>query len=69
MSKWKVKQKSANLFKNNNKPEIYLGKLLINMQVAKHKECGIWLDDGTIMSELKIKKVQVSHGIPQLPRR
>ena len=24
--------------------------------MAKQKECGIWLDDGTIMSEIKIKK-------------
>ena len=24
--------------------------------MGKQKECGIWLDDGTIMSEIKIKK-------------
>ena len=28
-----------------------------NVQVANQTECGIWLDDGTIMSKLKIKKV------------
>ena len=27
------------------------------MQISKQKECGIWLDDGTIMSELKITKI------------
>ena len=27
------------------------------MQVAKQKECGIWFDNGTKMSELKITKV------------
>ena len=32
-------------------------KSLRNVQVAKQKECGIWLDDGKIMSDLKITKV------------
>ena len=57
------------MFQNNNTPEIYLEKCLSNMQVKHHKECGIWLDDRTIVSELKIKRVQASHGIPQVPRR
>ena len=53
---WKVKQESANLFQNNKTPERYLEELLCNVQVAKMKECGIWLYDGTIMSELKTTK-------------
>ena len=56
MMTWKIKQESANLFQNNETPEIYLDKLLSNVQVEKQKECVIWLDDGTIMPELKIKK-------------
>ena len=56
MTTWKVKQDTANLFQNNKTPERYLEKFLSNVQVANQKECGIWLDDGTIMPELKIKK-------------
>ena len=54
MTTWKVKRESANLFQNNETPETHLKTLLRNVQVAKHKECGIWLDDGKIMSKLKI---------------
>ena len=57
ITKCKVKQESANLFQNNETPEIYLEQLLRNMHVAKQKEYGIWLDDGTRMSDLKITKV------------
>ena len=28
--------------------------------MAKQKECGIWLDDGTIMSKLKIKVLTIT---------
>ena len=56
MTTWKVKQDTANLFQNNKTPERYLKKFLSNVQVANQKECGIWLDDGTIMPELKITK-------------
>ena len=56
MKKWKVKQETANLLQNIYTPERYLEKFLSNIQVAKQKECGIWLDHGTIMSELKITK-------------
>ena len=56
MTTWKVKRESDNLFRNNETPEIYLEKLLRNVQVVKQKEYDTWLDDGTIMSELKIKK-------------
>ena len=56
MTTWEVKRESANLFQNNETPERYLEKFLSNVQVAKQKECGIWLDDGTIMSVLTIKK-------------
>ena len=65
---WKVKRESVNLFQNNKKPERYLEKFLSNLQVAKHKECGIWLDKVKITSEIKIKKVQTSHGITKLTR-
>ena len=70
MITWKVKRENSNLFQNNETPERYLEKFLRNMQVAEQKEFGIWLDDGTIMSELKIKKrVHTSHGILQVPKR
>ena len=49
---WKVKRKSANLFQNKKTPKRHLYKFLSNVQVAKHKECSIWLDNGTIMSKL-----------------
>ena len=52
---WKVKRKSANLFQNKKTPKRHLYKFLSNVQVAKHKECSIWLDNGTIMSKLKKK--------------
>ena len=57
MMTWKLKQETSNLFQNNNTPERYIEKFLSNIQVAKQKECGIWLDDGTIISERKITKV------------
>ena len=56
MKTWKVKREIANLFQNNETPEIYLEKFLSNVQVEKQKEFGIWLYDGTIMYELKITK-------------
>ena len=56
MTTWKVKWETANLLQNNNTPERYLYKFIINVQVEKQKECGIWLYDGTIMLELKITK-------------
>ena len=56
MTIWNVKQESAILLHNNETPERYLDKFLSNVKVAKQKECVIWLDDGTIMSELKITK-------------
>ena len=56
MMTWNVKQESANLFQNTETPERYLENFLSNVQVAKQKECGIWLDNRTIMSELKITK-------------
>ena len=56
MTTCKVKRETANLFQNNDAPERYLEKFLSNLQVEKKNECGIWLDDGTIISELKIKK-------------
>ena len=56
MTTWRVKRETANLFQNYETPERYLEKFLSNVQVVKQKECGIWLDDGTIMSELKITK-------------
>ena len=45
MMTWNIKRESANLFQNNKTPERYLAKSLSNLQVAKQKECGIWLDD------------------------
>ena len=42
MKTWKVKREIANLFQNNETPEIYLEKFLSNVQVEKQKECGIW---------------------------
>ena len=56
MTTWRVKQESDNLFQKNKTPEIYLEEFLCNTQVEKLKECGIWLDDRTIMLELKISK-------------
>ena len=56
MTTWKVKRYTANLFQNNDTPKRYLERFLRNIQVATQKECGIWLDDGKIMSELKITK-------------
>ena len=56
MTTWKVKRETANLFQNNNKPQRYLEKFLSNVQLEKQKECGTWLDDGAIMSELKVIK-------------
>ena len=56
MTTWKVKLDTANLFQNNETPERYLEKFVSNVQVAKQKECGIWLYDRKIMSELKITK-------------
>ena len=56
MMTWKLKQETTNLFQNNETPERYLEKFLSNVQVEKQKECGIWLDGGTIMSKLKITK-------------
>ena len=56
MTTWKVKPERSNMFQNNETPEKYLDKFLSNVQVAKQKECGIWLDNGTIMSKLKITK-------------
>ena len=56
MTTWKVKLETANLFQNNETPERYLEKFVSNVQVAKQKECGIWLYDRKIMSELKITK-------------
>ena len=53
MTTWKVKQETANIFQNNDTPERYLEKFLRKIQVGKQNECGIWLDDGTIMSELR----------------
>ena len=53
---WKVKREIAELFQNNKTPERYLEKFLRNMQEANQKECDIWLDDGTIMYELKMTK-------------
>ena len=52
----KVKRETVNLFQHNYKPDRYLEKFLSNIKVAKQKECRIWLDNGTIMSELKITK-------------
>ena len=66
MKKWKVKRETTNLLKNNNTSEIYLEKFLSNSQVAKKKECDIWLDDGTIMSEHEMKKAQISLGRLQI---
>ena len=57
MTTWKVKRYTANLFQNNDTPDIYLDKFLGTLQVAKQKELGIWLEDETIMSEFKITKV------------
>ena len=54
MKKWKVKQETAKLFQNHNTPEKYLEKFLINVHVAKQKDCVICLDDRTVMLELKI---------------
>ena len=54
MTTWKVKREINNLFQNNYTPERYLEKFLRNVQVAKHKEYGIWLYDRKIMSGLKI---------------
>ena len=56
MMTWKVKQESANIFQNNETPKRYLEKFLSNVQVAKQKECSIWLDNRKIISKLKIKK-------------
>ena len=56
MTTWKVKQEANNLFQSNKTPERYMEKFPSNVQVAKQKECGIWLDYGTITSELKIIK-------------
>ena len=56
MTTWKVKQDTTNLFHNNKTPERYLEKFLSNVQVEKQKEFGIWLDNETIMSKLKITK-------------
>ena len=52
MMTWKVERETANLFQKKYIPERYLEKFLSNIQVAKQKECGIWLGDGTIISEL-----------------
>ena len=56
MKTWKVKLYTDNLFQNNKTPERYLEKVLSNVRVTKQKECGMWLEDGTIMSEPKITK-------------
>ena len=56
MTTWKVKQETAYLFQNNETPEKYLEKFLSNVQVENQKEFGIWLDNGTIISKLKITK-------------
>ena len=54
MTTWKVKRERNNLLPNKEVPGRYLDKFLRNVQVSKQKECSIWLDDRTIMSELKI---------------
>ena len=56
MTTLKFKRESANLFHNNETPERYLEKFLSNVQVVNQKEYVIWLDDGTIMSKIKITK-------------
>ena len=56
MTTWKVIWYTTNLLQSNKTPKRYLGKFLRNVQVAKQKESGIWLENGTIMSELKIPK-------------
>ena len=48
--------------------ERYLERFLSNAQVSDQKECGIWLENGTIMSELTIKKAQISLGRLQIQR-
>ena len=66
MTTWKVKRETTNLFQNNDTPERYLERFLINAQVADQKECGIWSENGTIMSEITIKKAQISLGRLQI---
>ena len=44
------------MFRNNETPERYPEKFLSDVQAVERKECGIWLDYGTIMSELKITR-------------
>ena len=56
MTKWRVKRETANLLQNNKTPDRYLEKLISNLTVSKQKELGIWLEYGTIISELKITK-------------
>ena len=66
MTTCKVKRETANLFQNNDTPERYLEKCLSNIRGAKQKEFGIWLDYGTIIPELKIKKFHLSSGKQQI---
>ena len=56
MKTWEIKQETTKLIQNNDTPERYLKKFLSNVQVVKQKDCGIWLNDRTIMAELKISK-------------
>ena len=56
MTTRKVKWDNSNLFYNNYTTDKYLKKFLSNIQSEKQKDCGVWLDDGTVMSEPKTTK-------------
>ena len=53
---WRIKRDTTNHFQNKDTPKRYLDKFLSNAQVVNQRDCGIWLDDGTVMVELKISK-------------